>query len=92
MFTLRCMHLVSIHTACLMQPSPSAATAALHLQAPFMFTYLYIAAIAIRGYRLVKNAGSLEIDVTEPGDYELSGDGKLTKLSPAAGDAAKEEL
>ena len=57
-----------------------------------MCVCIYIAAIAIRGYRLVKNAGSLEIDVTEPGDYELSGDGKLTKLGPTAGDAAKEEL
>ena len=31
-------------------------------------------AVAIRGYKLDKSAGgSLELDVTEPGDYELSG-------------------
>ena len=45
-------------------------------------------AIAIRGYTLQKNAGgALEIAVTEPGDYELTGSGELTKLG-----GAKEEL
>merc|ERR1719272_842715 len=45
-------------------------------------------AIAIRGYTLQKNAGgALEIDVTEPGDYELTGSGELTKLA-----GTKEEL
>ena len=45
-------------------------------------------AIAIRGYTLQKTAGgALEVSVTEPGDYELTGSGELTKLG-----GAKEEL
>lgn len=45
-------------------------------------------AIAIRGYTLQKTEGSaLEVSVTEPGDYELTGSGELTKLG-----GAKEEL
>ena len=43
-------------------------------------------AISIRGYTLAKK-GALELDVTDPGDYVLSGSGELSKVG-----GAKEEL
>lgn len=36
--------------------------------------------VSIRGYVLADRSGGLSIEVSEPGEYELSGSGTLTKL------------